>query len=420
MNREIAVVYGAGATRDSGYKMRVKPGSNDPPQLIDPPLNSKFFKEDIIKNTLAFESIRFFVEKYFAVPDGTNNRNCDLDLEEVWSAVDLNHKHIGLGTYDWKSVSDDYLHNRVRRENLDWEDMRDDPTAPGRKNPSERKFLGDCGRDLKRLCHHIYGDSQLPDSLQNGADNYSSLHFLLTGMEYKVEYITFNYDTCLEKSLDARDVPVQYVTDYGIPNVGFVQKSVHVAKLHGSLNWELNKSLVRPLEIKVPPIPYVKDNFLAVEPRYPNRFQPDIAVTEPLIIPPTWFKNEINDDSRAENRVTQLILHQWRVALEILRRADLIIVVGYSFPVTDFHVQRLFRLALMGRANADSLRLLYCTKADDGREAKQRLSFLKISDDKLLVEINGFSTLCQQNCLQEHLKTLGMPVTPKEKGAVLA
>ena len=205
---------------------------------------------------------------------------------------------------------------------------------------------------------------------------------------------------------------IQYVTDYGIPNVGFIQKGIHVAKLHGSLNWKLSKSLVKPLA--VPTIPYLDGDFWAEEPKYPNRFQPDVEVTEPLIIPPTWFKNEINDDSRAENRVTQLVLHQWRVALEILRRADLIIVVGYSLPVTDFHVQRLFRLTLMGRANTDSLRLLYCTKAGNGDEAKQRLSFLRIGGDKLLVESGGFSILCQQNCLQEHFKMLGIPVTPKE------
>ena len=417
MNREIAIVYGAGATHGSGYQMRVKPRSNDPPQLIKPPLNSKFFKEAIIKSTVAFESVRFFVEKYFDISDGTNNPNCDLDLEEVCSAVDLNLKHIGLGTYDWKSVTDDYLRNHVRLEDLDWEDMVDDPTSPGRKKPTERKFLGDCSRDLKRLCHRIYGDPQLCGGSQNSGDHYSRLHSLLTEMGYKVEYITFNYDTCLERSLYAHDVPIQYVTDYGIPNVGFIQKGVHVAKLHGSLNWKLSKSLVKPLA--VPTIPYLDGAFWAEEPKYPSRSQPGVDVTEPLIIPPTWFKNEINDDSRAENRVTQLVLHQWRVALEILRRADLIIVVGYSFPVTDFHVQRLFRLALMGRANTDSLRILYCTMANSDDEAKRGLSFLRISDDKLVVEIGGFSVLCQQNCLQEHFRMLGVPLTPKEKEVVL-
>lgn len=409
MNREIAVVYGAGASHDSGYQMRIdreyiRNASSS--VSISPPLDRNFFGQDTIKRmTEQFQSIRFFVEQYFAIPYGTNNTDCRLGLEEVWSAVDLNRRHLTLGTYDWENSSQEYL-KLVRRGDLDWVDMEDNPTAPGDKKPTKRKFLGDCGRDLKRLCHRVYGQPELQIGSQ---DRYAQLHSLLRGMGYKVEYVTFNYDTCLEKSLHAANVAFHYVTDYGIPNAGFVQADVHVAKLHGSLNWTWNDSSVKPM--RVPSSPYMDGDFWAIKPRYPSRSTLEAAIEEPLIIAPTWFKNEINDDSRVEDRVTQLILHQWRVALEVLRRADLVIVVGYSFPVTDFHVQRLFRLALMSRANADPLKLLYCCGADDKEEAKRPLAFLNIGDDKLMVEINGFSALCQQACLQGHFRALGMPLT---------
>lgn len=413
MNREVAVVYGAGASHDSGYQMRIDREyiCNASSSLsISPPLDRDFFGQETIKRmTEQFPSIRFFVEQYFTIPDGTNNLDCRLGLEEVWSAVDLNLRHIILGTYGWENAGQGYL-KLVRRENLDWVDMEDNPTAPGDKKPTKRKFLGDCGRDLKRLCHRVYGQPELHPGSQNGQDRYAQLHSLLRGMGYKVEYVTFNYDTCLERSLHAANVAFHYVTDYGIPNAGFVQADVHIAKLHGSLNWTWNDSSVKPL--RVPSSPYMDGDFWAIKPQYPSRSTPEPAIEEPLIIPPTWFKNEINDDSRAENRVTQLILHQWRVALEVLRRADLVIVVGYSFPITDFHVQRLLRLALMSRANTGPLKLLYCSKTSSVEEAKRPLSFLNIGHDNLMVEVNGFSAVCQQQCLQDHFGALGMPVAP--------
>ncbi len=411
MNREVAVVYGAGATHDSGYQMRIEREyicNGVSTLLMPPPLGRDFFGQDTIKRmTEQFQSIRYFVERYFAIPSGTNNPDCRLGLEEVWSAVDLNLRHITLGTYDWEDASKGYL-QLVRSEDLDWVDTEHDPFAPGVRKPTKRKFLGDCERGLKRLCHRVYGQPELEAGLQQGPDRYAQLHSLLRGMGYKIKYVTFNYDTCLEKSLHAAGVPFHYVTDYGIPNAGFLQADVHIAKLHGSLNWTWNDSPVKPVCV---PSPYMDGALRTIKPQYPSRSTPEAAIEEPLIIPPTWFKNEINDDSRVGNRVTQLILHQWRVALEVLRWADLVIVIGYSFPSTDFHVQRLFRLARMSRANDGPLKVLYCSKAATEAEARTRLSFLNVGNGNLMVEANGFAAMCQQECLQQRFQGLGMPVT---------
>ena len=96
MNREIAVVYGAGASHDSGYQMRIDRDyicNSSSSFSIFPPLDRNFFEQDIIKRmTEKFPSIRFFVEQYFSILDGTNSADCHLGLEEVWSAVGLNHK----------------------------------------------------------------------------------------------------------------------------------------------------------------------------------------------------------------------------------------------------------------------------------------------------------------------------------------
>lgn len=412
---EIAVVYGAGASHDSGYKVLIdpthihNPGSSPVPP-INPPLDCNFFGQDLVKRVAErFPSIPLFIKSYFRFPDGVNDPGCDLGLEEVWSAVDLNHKHIRLRTFDWEAVNQEYA-REVAEEWLDIIDTADNPMSPGARGATEYKLLGDCGRHLKQICYRIYGKP----SLNSERDHYWELHRLLTAQDvgHRVEYVTFNYDTCLERSLYAHDIRLQYVTDYDVPNVGFLLRDrVHVAKLHGSINWTFNALKVKPVEI--PSIRYGQQRdesaFWAVEPQYPTRMNRQARIREPLIIPPTWFKNEINDDARAEERITQLILHQWRVALDMLRRADLVIVVGYSFPPTDFHVQRLFRLAVMSRSNTNPLKFLYCIKAnneEEERRAEERVSFLKIDRENVRVEFNGFGNLCLEENLKNHLQAL--------------
>ena len=412
---EIVVVYGAGASYSSGYKVVIdptlihNPGSSPVPP-IDPPLNYNFFGQDLVKRVAErFPSIPLFIKHYFRFRDGVNDPACNLGLEEVWSAVDLNHKHVRLRTFDWEALNQQYEHE-VGQRWPDLVDTIDDPRAPGRWRATEYKLLGDCGRHLKQICYRIYGKPTL-----NGLeDRYWKLHHLLTegGNGHRVEYVTFNYDTCLERSLYTHDARLQYVTDYDIPNVGFLLRDrVHIAKLHGSINWTFTASRVKPVEI--PSIRYEERRddsaFWAVEPQYPAGNNWQVTIQEPLVIPPTWFKNEINDDARAEDRITQLILHQWRVALEMLRRAGLVIVVGYSFPATDFHVQRLFRLAVMSRSNTNPLKLLYCVKADseeEKRRAEEGVAFLQIARENIRMEFGGFGTLCAEGSLKSHLDAL--------------
>src|SRR4030067_9590 len=98
MKDNIVVVYGSGASFGSGYKVRKAERESSGVHLIldtNPPIDQRFF-ESVDNNLLEKEyyALWLFMQKYFPSVIG-------LGMEEVWTAVDLNHKHIKLDTYDW-------------------------------------------------------------------------------------------------------------------------------------------------------------------------------------------------------------------------------------------------------------------------------------------------------------------------------
>ena len=211
---------------------------------------------------------------------------------------------------------------------------------------NEFKFFGDCGRHLRHLVYRVYGSPVLK---QETKDNFGDLHRFLSGQDFDVEYITFNYDSCLERSLKRSGFEFDYLPDEISPSGAlFRPKFSHVLKLHGSLTWTHRWSAVQQITLDPTFAPWDSRgdslNSIAVKPDY-NR----VGYFQPAIIPPTWFKQQINDTVYAEERLSQRIFHQWRAALLALQLADAVVVVGYSFPDADFHVHRLFRLVAMLR-----------------------------------------------------------------------
>jgi hypothetical protein len=102
----------------------------------------------------------------------------------------------------------------------------------------------------------------------------------------------------------------------------------------------------------------------------------DTDWSQPAIIPPTIFKQEINDDSRIDNHLSRAILQQWRAATALLSVADIIIIIGYSFPVSDFHAKRLFQISRMirNRTEAAAPTIVYCCGREE--EAGEKRSIM--------------------------------------------
>ncbi|MDI6753519.1 MAG: SIR2 family protein [Thermodesulfobacteriota bacterium] len=353
MAKNLLVVFGSGASYDSGYKVNVGGAK------INPPIDKKFFGE-INDNLLKgkYYALWKFTDLYFS--NSHNHR-----LEDVWTAVDLNHKHIRLGTYKWTKENADYLigeYFTYGEKYLQMDMISPHSYYPGSGGgeinyPSYNayKFLGDCGRDFRQLIYDIYSSYHAPDL----EDNFKSLHSKINESEFckLIAFITFNYDCYLENALNPN---FKYIKTND--NVEEIDLLLHgetpIIKLHGSLNWEEN-SILRSIIFHSPPYEKARQ----VKPTYEN----DGYWLQPAIIPPTIFKQEINDDARADDILTQTILQQWRAAIRVLIDAEKIMIIGYSFPPADYHSRRIFQIARMRRKmeHKPPFEILYCGGTED-------------------------------------------------------
>jgi hypothetical protein len=153
--------------------------------------------------------------------------------------------------------------------------------------------------------------------------------------------ITFNYDCALDYALSLANAEADYCLEPARPD----RKATKLFKLHGSLNWagaEQGQIVAVPLRVQhsdIRPVPGQS---------YPNHHK--IRVTQsaikqalahapkervtPVIVPPTGSKGEYH------RRLTNV----WRAAADALADADVIVVAGYSLPVTDEFFRYLFAL----------------------------------------------------------------------------
>jgi hypothetical protein len=120
-------------------------------------------------------------------------------------------------------------------------------------------------------------------------------------------------------TVDTEGQGAEFMTDQNIPREN-TDADIPYFKLHGSLNWS-------------------RENPLDHSPHLPIQ-----AVEKPLILPPVFNKMnvpEIND--------------LWKTALETLRKAVNIIIVGYSLPQTDIYMQYFLKAAVGPNSNLQQI-----------------------------------------------------------------
>ncbi|GAF77716.1 unnamed protein product, partial [marine sediment metagenome] len=217
-----------------------------------------------------------------------------------------------------------------------------------------------------------------------------------TGVNF-LGYITFNYDLLLEDSLKKLGKQYHYL---GV-NIDIFDRyymnfrpSILILKLHGSLNWELFSG---------------GDDIIfkekSVKPKYPEDSISANSYIEPGIVPPTILKEEINSEYNESNPLKRLLINQWKYAIQLLSKADKVIIVGYSFPETDYHVHRIFQIANMIRQSNSTANqtILSCIGNYTNKELKRlsNITQVKTEDIKICKE---FSKLINSRILKKYLK----------------
>lgn len=405
---KVVIVYGSGASYDSGFNIGY-PGKSGGVCYYPPPTDQGFFKHDGVKLVYENEEDYFAIKKFreWLLP-----LKDDISLEELWTAVDLNHKHVVLNTYGWEKENEQYdiLCLNHNKSSYPFSDVISTTLVSGEAgnfiveemDPSYNrfKFLGDCGRDLKRLIDRTLSELNLADQHES---NYEKLHKAILKDGHTIAgYVTFNYDLTLEEALKRFNKKARYLgVNDDVNNSYFINSFSSeslVLKLHGSLSWKI-ESRCHDIEFSGG----------AIGPKYPDNSISANGFIEPAIVPPTIFKQEINDDTRSGDPLTRLLINQWRGAIRLLEEADKIIIVGYSFPMTDFHSHRIFQIPSMTRRNKKiDQKVLVCLGHELGKDKeleKKKIiaDFLQIKIECIEIEYK-FSKLVNSSKLDTFLK----------------
>jgi hypothetical protein len=184
--------------------------------------------------------------------------------------------------------------------------------------------------------------------------------------EMRNTVITFNYDTLLENSLAALQIPF----DYYIPNAHLHdsarailqdQTALPVLKLHGSVNWGIQ---------------ITQDSPSTIYGTY--RDLRDVG-DKPLLVPPTWRKS-----------FGGVLIKVWEEALKALKEATRIVIVGFSIPPTDTHFKYLLSAGL--RDNISLRNIIFVNPSENPERANLFSIFREELESQGIVKVRKLPT----------------------------
>lgn len=334
-NRETVLVLGAGSTVGGGFNVQID-GT-----VFLPPLDKNFFETPAVQHV--FTEQTYPALSYYCQ---------DSSLESTWAAVDLCHKLCRTGILSEETAYLELAAALDRQAN-------GDHAYRVKLEQEDRRWCvpSMAGWESLHLIWRVFQALNHQNTLQSPL--YAVVSRLL--QQGLLGAITFNYDTSLELLFKDR---------FYYPILESQPTSVRLPlfKLHGSLNWRTNS----------------RDESIAVVAPSQNLMEHGIQwFAQPEVVGPTFFKQEITLDLTAPDFRARYYRRLWSNAWDLLRRANNIIIVGFSFPRTDFHVAALFRAA--HRASGGFHNIILCHKSDknlsnnakqvfDGRQGRTRFT----------------------------------------------
>lgn len=387
--KKLVVIYGSGASHDSNYETLLS--ENSEKIIFKLPMDNNFFVSKPVQLLLQQDNL-YALKEYTKILFPISKQT---SLESLWTSVAINSEQYKLGTYFWEDEYKQYYHDYIMAKkseypfndlvSTDFTSIESGSLAHMKLlmyNPD--KFLNDCTRDLKMLIYKCFSNIRIHN---NNESNYLILYKIIKNSDLLLlGHITFNYDLSLENTLERNNIPYRFLgvndsvwTEYYEQKINTDQL---ILKLHGSLGW---KKTFNCTDIEFDKVP--------IKPEYATNSFDANQFIEPGIVPPTIFKEEINSEKLKNQPLTRLLLNQWRNALNLLIEADKVIIIGYSFPLTDFHVHRLFQIANMHRRNKnkEEHKVLYCIGLNEKQEQERdRLSrIIQVNLNSINV-VNGF------------------------------
>ena len=251
---------------------------------------------------------------------------------------------------------------------------------------------------LKMLKEHFV--RRVTDARENRTQDDDFERLAKCCVENAISCVTFNYDDVFDQTLwEAQRltfVPPPG-TKYWHPDGGYGffcrgsfmairetglsmdRTSMLLLKLHGSLNWRTKLGTRQPHSIDNivhhedwMPIAAVAELTEFDVPAIERHLNPD-----PLIVPPVLVKSNLVDEP-----VLQLV---WSLAYKELEKAERVIFIGYSFPVTDMAARFLFSETLLRTKERPEIKVVNLKRTADEKEGLMRAYrevFPHIHDDQ--------------------------------------
>jgi hypothetical protein len=208
-------------------------------------------------------------------------------------------------------------------------------------------------QQVKRVIQRVFTDFNLIDPNWNTFDSLKRiLPFKSENMrDINLSIITTNYDLSIECALNrfGSKAKLNFKAERERSNVRMVDDLYHdsgipLFKLHGSVNWfkSESKTGIFVEDRIVDSYPHEKKNIPLVS-RH-DYSHPG----EPLIIPPSFLKPEL----------PKPLLETWKYAAKELQEANLLVFIGYSFPVSDTEMTYFLARSLTSNANLNKILLI--------------------------------------------------------------
>ena len=153
--------------------------------------------------------------------------------------------------------------------------------------------------------------------------------------------LTFNYDLQLDQQVSRCGQSLDYCLaddDGGKRAPG--PNSIKALKLHGSANWFQCTNCSKTTVVDHTSSPM--DAFVSDRVRRSCEHCHHAGVLRPTIVPPGWRKPGIDKDD--------ILVPVWRTAVEELREAQRLVIIGYSMPESDIFFRYLLALGVNMRS----------------------------------------------------------------------
>lgn len=174
--------------------------------------------------------------------------------------------------------------------------------------------------------------------------------------------ITFNYDLVLEHALRRLGLDANYHLDPAIVDdrrAPAHERRFDVLKLHGSTNWGICSACGSRVVILSEKVSDSPDEFRSEScPCIGQR-----GSFQPFLIPPSWDKSEYR----------RVIAPVWKKAVEELKLASRICVIGYSMPQADAFFRYLLAMALAENHQLYKFLVVDYRNEDQRRTRKSRV-----------------------------------------------